>query len=204
MGPCDFWSACITYIPGTAVWPTGCSMRIVARRWNVDAWYLVHHLHTGSSVRVRRRHKTKINAIKTRQRFSLDYMFELFFSFSQEEYGAGVRVWFVDTAASAASAAAAAAAAPAGLFVVGAWLVTTLLWGHGGMPLTAKNKQHHQPYPRRRAIINSSRNVRTREHNDHTSFSIFFRSSYFSGDVFLLCSRTRYASTWFAYLDSFS
>ena len=33
-------------------------------------------------------------------------------------------------------------------------------------------------------------------------FSIFFRSSYFSGDVFLLCSRTRYASTLFAYLDS--
>ena len=30
----------------------------------------------------------------------------------------------------------------------------------------------------------------------------FFRSSYFSGGVFLLCSRTRYASTWFAYLDS--
>ena len=31
----------------------------------------------------------------------------------------------------------------------------------------------------------------------------FFRSSYFSGGVFfLLCSRARYASTWFAYLDS--
>ena len=29
----------------------------------------------------------------------------------------------------------------------------------------------------------------------------FFRSSYF-GWRFLLCSRTRYASTWFAYLDS--
>ena len=28
------------------------------------------------------------------------------------------------------------------------------------------------------------------------------RSSYFSGGVFLLCSRTQYASTWFAYLDS--
>ena len=27
------------------------------------------------------------------------------------------------------------------------------------------------------------------------SFSVFFRSSYFSGGVFLLCSRTRYAST---------
>ena len=35
-----------------------------------------------------------------------------------------------------------------------------------------------------------------------TSF-FFFRSSYFSGGVFfLLCSRTRYASAWFAYLDS--
>ena len=34
------------------------------------------------------------------------------------------------------------------------------------------------------------------------SLSIFFRSSYFSGGVFLLCSRTRYASTCFAYLDS--
>ena len=35
------------------------------------------------------------------------------------------------------------------------------------------------------------------------SSSIFFRSSYFSGDVFFsLRSRTRYASTWFAYLDS--
>ena len=33
------------------------------------------------------------------------------------------------------------------------------------------------------------------------SFSIFFRSSYLSGGVFL-CSRTRYASTCFAYLDS--
>ena len=34
-------------------------------------------------------------------------------------------------------------------------------------------------------------------------FLFFFRSSYFSGGVFfLLCSRTRYASTWFAYLDS--
>ena len=30
----------------------------------------------------------------------------------------------------------------------------------------------------------------------------FFCSSFFSGGVFLLCSRTRYASTWFAYLDS--
>ena len=35
--------------------------------------------------------------------------------------------------------------------------------------------------------------------------TILFRSSYFSGGVFFLsCSRTRYASTWFAYLDSFS
>ena len=34
------------------------------------------------------------------------------------------------------------------------------------------------------------------------SSGIFFRSSYFSGGVFFLCSRTRYASTWFAYLDS--
>ena len=34
-------------------------------------------------------------------------------------------------------------------------------------------------------------------------FFFFFRSSYFSGGVFfLLCSRTRYATTWFAYLDS--
>ena len=34
-------------------------------------------------------------------------------------------------------------------------------------------------------------------------FFFFIRSSYFSGGVFLLlCSRTRYASTWFAYLDS--
>ena len=32
----------------------------------------------------------------------------------------------------------------------------------------------------------------------------FFRSCYFSGGVFLLCSRTRYASTWFAYLDCFA
>ena len=30
----------------------------------------------------------------------------------------------------------------------------------------------------------------------------FFRSSYFSGVVFLLCSRTWYASTWVSYLDS--
>ena len=33
-------------------------------------------------------------------------------------------------------------------------------------------------------------------------FVLFFRSSYFSGGVFLLCSRTRYASTWCAYVDS--
>ena len=34
-------------------------------------------------------------------------------------------------------------------------------------------------------------------------FVVFFlHSSYFSGGVFSLCSRTRYASTWFAYLDS--
>ena len=30
----------------------------------------------------------------------------------------------------------------------------------------------------------------------------FFRSSYFGWRFLLLCSRTRYASTWFAYLDS--
>ena len=36
----------------------------------------------------------------------------------------------------------------------------------------------------------------------HLVFLFLFRSSYFSGGVFLLlCSRTRYASTWFAYLD---
>ena len=34
------------------------------------------------------------------------------------------------------------------------------------------------------------------------SCSFFFRSSCFSTCVFLLCSRTRYASTWFAYLAS--
>ena len=34
------------------------------------------------------------------------------------------------------------------------------------------------------------------------SFSICFRSSYFSSGVFLLCSRNRYASTCFTYLDS--
>ena len=33
---------------------------------------------------------------------------------------------------------------------------------------------------------------------------VFFRSSCFSGGVFLLYSRTRYASTWFAYLDSWA
>ena len=34
------------------------------------------------------------------------------------------------------------------------------------------------------------------------SFSVLFCSSYFSGGFFLLCFRTRYASTWFAYLES--
>ena len=37
----------------------------------------------------------------------------------------------------------------------------------------------------------------------YSSSIFFFRSFFFSGGVFfLLCSRTRYASTWFAYLDS--